>query len=102
MILNDACSQDCRHDAKFCRMLKRQADMLLFPAQTHSGSGATETVPIDKQPAYVLGRQPDAVDVTLDEQSASRQHAALVHHEDGRLFLIDLGSVSSCSMISCR
>jgi FHA domain len=53
-------------------------------------------VPIDKQPAYVLGRQPDAVDISLDEPSASRQHAALVHHEDGRLFLIDLGSVSSC------
>ena len=53
-------------------------------------------MPIDKQPAYVLGRQPDAVDITLDEPSASRQHAALVHHEDSRLFLIDLGSVNGC------
>lgn len=61
--------------------------------QSHSGAGATETVPIDKQPAYVLGRQPDVVDVALAEPSTSRQHAALVHHQDGRLFLIDLGSV---------
>jgi peptidyl-prolyl cis-trans isomerase NIMA-interacting 1 len=68
--------------------------------QSHSGQGATETVPIDKQPAYVIGRQPDTVDITLDEPSASRQHAALVHHEDGRLFLIDLGSVSSCCRIA--
>ena len=29
----------------------------------------------------------------LQHASASRQHAALVHHSDGRLFLIDLESV---------
>jgi NIMA-interacting peptidyl-prolyl cis-trans isomerase 1 len=38
------------------------------------------------------------VDITLDEPSASRQHAALVHHEDGRLFLIDLGSTHGTTL----
>lgn len=67
--------------------------VLPLHAQSHSADGRQETLPIDKQPAYVLGRQPDAVDVPLAEGSTSRQHAALVHHNDGRIFLIDLGSV---------
>ncbi len=31
-------------------------------------------------------------DIPLDHASASRSHAALCHHNDGRLFLIDLAS----------
>lgn len=59
----------------------------------HSADGRQETMPIDKQPAYLLGRQADAVDIPLEETSCSREHAALVHHANGRLFLIDLASV---------
>jgi pSer/pThr/pTyr-binding forkhead associated (FHA) protein len=31
-------------------------------------------------------------DVPLSHATSSRQHAALCHHNDGRVFLIDLGS----------
>jgi len=61
--------------------------------QMHSADGRQEAMPIDKQPAYLLGRQADVVDIPLEETSCSREHAALVHHADGRLFLIDLASV---------
>ncbi len=33
------------------------------------------------------------MDVVLSEPTTSREHAAIVHHADGRLFLIDLASV---------
>lgn len=32
------------------------------------------------------------IDVVLDDPSVSQRHAALVHHRDGRLFIIDLAS----------
>lgn len=32
------------------------------------------------------------VDIILDDPSVSQRHAALVHHRDGRLFVIDLAS----------
>jgi hypothetical protein len=35
----------------------------------------------------------EQVDIVLDDSSCSRVHAALVHHSDGRLFVIDLQSV---------
>lgn len=38
-------------------------------------------------------RAKELVDIHLDDNSCSRVHAALVHHQDGRLFLIDLQSV---------
>ena len=47
---------------------------------------------ISKQPSYVVGRQEKTCDVHLAHGSLSRQHAAFVHHEDGDLFLVDLGS----------
>jgi nuclear inhibitor of protein phosphatase 1 len=31
-------------------------------------------------------------DIPLSHATSSRQHAALCHHHDGRVFLIDLGS----------
>ncbi|CAG9460410.1 unnamed protein product [Pedinophyceae sp. YPF-701] len=50
--------------------------------------------PIDlgAQEYYVFGRDADSCQVVLE--GASRQHAAAVHHQDGRLFLIDLGSTN--------
>ncbi|KAF8059370.1 pin1 [Scenedesmus sp. PABB004] len=54
--------------------------------------GSTHTQPVDKQAYYLFGRDASACDVPLDHPSASRCHAVLCHHTDGRLFIIDLGS----------
>ncbi|EIE20611.1 parvulin-type peptidyl-prolyl cis-trans isomerase [Coccomyxa subellipsoidea C-169] len=51
-----------------------------------------ESFPIDTKAFYLFGRIPETSDITLSDSSCSRSHAALVHHEDGRLFLIDLQS----------
>ncbi len=61
--------------------------------QTYTAEGLQQTVHIDKQPAYVFGREAGAVDIVLSAPSTSREHAAIIHHADGRLFLIDLASV---------
>jgi hypothetical protein len=61
--------------------------------EVRRSGGAVDSHPIDAQPWYVIGREASACDIVLDGGSASRQHAALVHHSDGRLFLIDLQSV---------
>lgn len=45
------------------------------------------------QVATVFGRTPACADVVLADASCSRQHAALVHHQDTRIFIIDLQSV---------
>jgi len=42
--------------------------------------------------ATVLGRNADVCDVVLDHPSSSRKHAAIVHHKNGKLYLIDLQS----------
>lgn len=55
--------------------------------------GRQQVVPIDKQPSYLLGRGPHC-DVTLQEVTASKEHAAIIHHSDGRIFLIDLCSTN--------
>ncbi|CAD7697027.1 unnamed protein product [Ostreobium quekettii] len=54
------------------------------------GAGA-EALPIDQKSYYVLGREPGS-DVVNGDETVSKLHAAIVHHEDGRLFLIDLKS----------
>ena len=50
------------------------------------------SIQLDK-PHCVLGRAADSVDFPLTHEGASREHAALVHHEDGRIYVIDLQSV---------
>lgn len=48
---------------------------------------------IDEKKFYLFGRNPDICDFTIDHQSCSRVHAALVYHKHlKRLFLIDLNS----------
>ncbi|KAJ3698279.1 hypothetical protein LUZ61_001984 [Rhynchospora tenuis] len=42
---------------------------------------------------HLFGRQFPMCDYVLDHQSVSRQHAAVVPHKNGRIFVIDLGSV---------
>ena len=46
-----------------------------------------------RQPATVFGRDAASADVVLDHASCSGRHAAVVHHQDARIFLIDLQSV---------
>ncbi|MEW5317603.1 MAG: hypothetical protein WDW38_008887 [Sanguina aurantia] len=54
--------------------------------------GGVEKQDIDLKPFYLFGRAADQVDFALEDASCSRVHAALVHHQDGRLFVIDLHS----------
>ncbi|KAG8087078.1 hypothetical protein GUJ93_ZPchr0010g7288 [Zizania palustris] len=42
---------------------------------------------------HIFGRQVPACDFVLDHQSVSRQHAAIVPHKNGSIYVIDLGSV---------
>ncbi|KAL5222044.1 hypothetical protein ABZP36_026757 [Zizania latifolia] len=42
---------------------------------------------------HIFGRQVPACDFVLDHQSVSRQHAAVVPHKNGSIYVIDLGSV---------
>lgn len=51
--------------------------------------------------ARACNRDASCCDVVLGGSHASRQHAALVHHQDGRLFLIDLQSVSLQPCVVC-
>lgn len=41
---------------------------------------------------HIFGRQFHACDFVLDHQSVSRQHAAVVPHKNGSVYVIDLGS----------
>ncbi|CAH2045984.1 unnamed protein product [Thlaspi arvense] len=41
---------------------------------------------------HIFGRQQQTCDFVLDHQSVSRQHAAVVPHKNGSIFVIDLGS----------
>eukprot|EP00983_Pelagomonas_calceolata_P070570 1150842-Pelagomonas_calceolata.AAC.3 len=49
------------------------------------------------QPMAICDREPAQSDITLDSETCSRAHCALVHHQDGRLFLIDLGERTTSS-----
>lgn len=42
----------------------------------------------------LLSRDASSCDIVLDDKAVSRMHAAIVHHHDGRCFVIDLKSVS--------
>lgn len=42
---------------------------------------------------HIFGRQIPTCDFVLDHQSVSRQHAAVVPHKNGSVYVIDLGSV---------
>eukprot|EP00887_Chlorella_sp_A99_P004680 scaffold4.g4680.t1 len=55
-------------------------------------SDAGVAFPVDGRAAYVLGREPGEGGVVLDHPSVSRAHAALCHHRDGRIYLIDMQS----------
>ncbi|KAK9841327.1 hypothetical protein WJX74_003968 [Apatococcus lobatus] len=54
-------------------------------------SGPPESINISSKPSFTLGRA-DTCDLVIPDSAASRSHAAIVHHTDGRAFLIDLKS----------
>ncbi|KAH9086090.1 hypothetical protein LEN26_020485 [Aphanomyces euteiches] len=50
------------------------------------------SVNVDSKPYFLFGRNALVCDIVLEHCSISRMHAALVHHNDGAVYLIDLGS----------
>ncbi|CAA2963332.1 nuclear inhibitor of phosphatase 1 [Olea europaea subsp. europaea] len=50
-----------------------------------------DRINLDKR-RHIFGRQLPTCDFVLDHQSVSRQHAAVVPHKDGSIYVIDLGS----------
>lgn len=51
-----------------------------------------DRINLDKR-KHIFGRQIPTCDFVLDHQSVSRQHAAVVPHKNGSIYVIDLGSV---------
>lgn len=51
-----------------------------------------ETIDLADKPFYVLGRQPDIVDIPCENPTISRRHAVLQHKDTGELYVYDLGS----------
>ncbi|KVH88499.1 protein phosphatase 1 regulatory inhibitor subunit PPP1R8 homolog [Cynara cardunculus var. scolymus] len=50
-----------------------------------------DRINLDKR-RHIFGRQLQTCDFVLDHQSVSRQHAAVVPHKNGSIYVIDLGS----------
>ncbi|RQM19118.1 hypothetical protein B5M09_007809 [Aphanomyces astaci] len=50
------------------------------------------SVNVDSKACFLFGRNALVCDIVLEHCSISRMHAALVHHVDGAVYLIDLGS----------
>lgn len=66
--------------------------------QVLDGGAVADTIAVDDKPYYTFGRDKGACDVILTHDGASRAHAAIVHHTDGRIYLIDLGSTRGTRM----
>eukprot|EP01063_Lacrimia_lanifica_P005294 TRINITY_DN1304_c0_g1_i2.p1 TRINITY_DN1304_c0_g1~~TRINITY_DN1304_c0_g1_i2.p1 ORF type:complete len:420 (+),score=204.03 TRINITY_DN1304_c0_g1_i2:63-1262(+) len=52
----------------------------------------SETVMVDVSPYYLFGRNVDVCDVPLEHPSISRVHCAVIHHESGSVYVMDLGA----------
>ncbi|KAK9809044.1 hypothetical protein WJX72_008359 [[Myrmecia] bisecta] len=83
-------SDDDEHIPRWARAPIRPGEKFLHITKE---DGSTEVVPIDRKAAYLLGRNGQVCDVTIDHKSSSRVHACLAHHKEGILYLVDLGSV---------
>mmetsp|Transcript_8810 Transcript_8810/g.17530 ORF Transcript_8810/g.17530 Transcript_8810/m.17530 type:complete len:244 (+) Transcript_8810:69-800(+) len=63
-----------------------------------TSSGSPE-VPIEDKSYYLFGRNPSmGLDFVVEHPDVSQRHAALVWHEDGRCFVIDLASRNGVSV----
>nr|CAD1839371.1 unnamed protein product [Ananas comosus var. bracteatus] len=78
---------------------------------TQIGGGQSSWQPpdwaIEPRPEFIIsrhifGRQFPTCDFVLDHQSVSRQHAAVVPHKNGSIYVIDLGSVHGTFVASER
>ena len=64
-----------------------------FRLKVHEGGNLVEVLQMGEKVAYLLGRHKAAgCDCLLEHQTVSRKHAAVVHHQDGSVRLLDLGS----------
>lgn len=48
-----------------------------------------EEVKLEEKEYFILGRQPDVVDILMEHPSISRRHAVLNFRDDGALMLFD-------------
>ncbi|KAL9658684.1 hypothetical protein ABK040_005840 [Willaertia magna] len=53
-----------------------------------------ERIDLSKKSFYVLGKQPDQVDIPCINNSISRQHCVIQHAKNGRVYLYDLNSTN--------
>ena len=63
--------------------------------------GSDNAYDVGKESYYLFGR--DAAmgcQIIIDEPAVSRRHAALIHHQDGRIYIIDLVSVRIYTFIT--
>jgi pSer/pThr/pTyr-binding forkhead associated (FHA) protein len=51
-----------------------------------------ENIDLSKKEFYLVGRQGDICDITLDNPTISRKHAVVQHKDNGDIFLYDMGS----------
>ena len=51
-----------------------------------------DTIPLGGKHFFVVGRNTETCDIALEHASASRHHAAVLHHRSGAIYLLDLGS----------
>lgn len=61
-----------------------------------------ESIPVDTKDHILVGRNSAVVDYPIDHPSSSRQHAALVHRQDGSVVLIDINSAHGTFLDSTR
>jgi len=66
--------------------------------EVRKGVDVVDHLTIDEQPYYLFGRNAAVVDFVLEHPSISRVHFALVHHAQGDIYIIDLGSGHGCSL----
>ncbi|KAI9099655.1 hypothetical protein K1719_024660 [Acacia pycnantha] len=59
--------------------------------QTQQATQVLDRINLDRR-RLIFGRQIQTCDFVLDHQSVSRQHAAVVPHKNGSIYVIDLGS----------
>merc|ERR1711920_654862 len=52
-----------------------------------------QRVRVDRKPYYIIGRNSQLCDITIQGPMASRRHAAIAHGKDGSVYIVDLNSV---------
>ncbi|KAH7617381.1 hypothetical protein Ndes2526B_g07983 [Nannochloris sp. 'desiccata'] len=62
----------------------------------------SDTQDVGRQSHYVFGRDLAESTILIDDPCVSRRHGALVHHKDGRIYIIDLASRTGVSIDGTR